>query len=112
MRKIDENVERVVRAFLARIGDSLDVQGAMVFGSRACGNNRIDSDIDLAVLLPGKPQKSMDAIIEMNEHAYDILLETELDINPIAVWQIQLTNPELHANPDLIRNILRDGVRL
>ena len=43
---------RAVRAFLARVAPRHPLQAAWVFGSRARGDHRPDSDVDVALLLP------------------------------------------------------------
>lgn len=44
MRRLDPQTEVAVRTFLARVPPELKVEKAIVFGSRARGDNRPDSD--------------------------------------------------------------------
>src|SRR5439155_20134628 len=50
---IDAQTERAVRGFLRRIASQYDTAGAILFGSRARGSFKPDSDADVAVLLRG-----------------------------------------------------------
>ncbi|EGF32426.1 hypothetical protein IMCC9480_2499 [Oxalobacteraceae bacterium IMCC9480] len=48
----------------------------------------------------------------MADLAYEVLLETGINISPMPVWLDDWDHPERHTNPDLLRNIDREGVRL
>ena len=54
---IDHDTEEAVRRFLVLIAGRYDVAGTIVFGSRARGTHRPDSDADVAVLLSGEHQR-------------------------------------------------------
>ncbi|MDO4683611.1 MAG: nucleotidyltransferase domain-containing protein [Lautropia sp.] len=112
MNRIDGDTEKAVHRFLARIGDRYDVADAIVYGSRARGTHRPDSDADLAVLLRGEHQRFLPAKLDMADDAFDVLLETGILISPLPIWLDEWEQPENHANPALLRNIARDGVRV
>src|SRR5260363_277875 len=57
MNRIDPQTEAAVRRFLALIADRFDIAGAIVYGSRARGTHRPESDADVAVLLKGERQR-------------------------------------------------------
>ncbi len=111
MNHIDHETAKAVRRFLALAGDRYDVEGAIVYGSRARGTHRPDSDADVAVLLRGEHQRSLSAKLDMADVAFDVLLETGILISPLPIWLDEWENPESHSNPALLRNIERDGVR-
>lgn len=48
----------------------------------------------------------------MADVAYDVLLETGINISPLPVWLDEWEHPERHSNPVLLHNIVREGVRL
>ena len=52
--RIDRNTEQAVQRFLTLIADRYDMAGAIVYGSRARGTHRPDSDADVLVLLKGE----------------------------------------------------------
>lgn len=112
MNRIDHNTEDAVRRFLAIIARRYDTAGAIVYGSRARGTYRPDSDADVAVLLKGEHQRVLTTTLAMADIAYDVLLETGINISPLPVWLDEWEHPENYSNPALLQNIAREGVRL
>jgi uncharacterized protein len=112
MNRIDHDTEEAVRRFLTLIADRYDMAGAIVYGSRARGTHRPDSDADVAVLLRGEHQRVLRTTLVMADVAYDVLLETGVNISPLPVWLDEWEHPENYANPALLHNIAREGVRL
>ncbi len=112
MNTLDPSVERAARAFLSAIEKLYPVNGAFIFGSRARGDDKPDSDADLAVLLAGPQGSTVDKMLEMIGAAYEIELESGIVVSPLPIWQEQWDHPERFSNPGLLRNIKRDGVRL
>lgn len=110
--QIDRDTEEAVRRFLSLIADRYDMAGAIVYGSRARGTYRPDSDADVAVLLKGQHQRVLNTTLAMADLAYDVLLETGINISPLPVWLDEWEHPETFSNPTLLRNIAREGVRL
>lgn len=110
--RIDHNTEDAIRRFLALIATRYDMVGAIVYGSRARGTHRPDSDADVAVLLKGEHQRVLTTMLAMADVAYDVLLETGINISPLPVWIDEWEHPENHSNPALLHNIAREGVRL
>jgi antitoxin ChpS len=64
------------------------------------------------VILKDPPQPVLSTALEMADAAYDILLETGINISPIPVWLNEWEFPETHSNPTLLKNIAKEGVRL
>jgi predicted nucleotidyltransferase len=112
MAHIDPDTEEAVRRFLGLITSSYDMAGAIIYGSRARGTHRPDSDADVAVLLKGEHQRVLTTTLAMADVAYDVLLDTGINISPLPVWLDEWEHPETHSNPALLRNIAREGVRL
>lgn len=112
MNRLDHATEHAVRRFLALIAGRYDMAGAIVYGSRARGTHRPDSDADVAVLLNGEHQRLLPTTLAMSDIAYDVLLETGINITPLPVWLDEWERPERFSNPALLRNIAREGVRL
>ena len=112
MPRIDLDTEKAVRRFLALIADRYDVAQAIVYGSRARGTHRPDSDVDVAVLLRGERQRLLSAKLDMADAAFDVLLETGILISALPIWLDEWEHPEQHPNPALLQNILKEGVRL
>ena len=112
MGHIDADTEKAVRRFLALIADRYDTAGAIIYGSRARGTHRPDSDADVAVLLRGQHQRFLPVKLAMADVAFDVLLETGINISPLPVWLDEWEHPESYSNPILLQNIVREGVRL
>jgi hypothetical protein len=71
-----------------------------------------DSDADVAVLLVGAHKPFLDTKLKMSDAAYDILLDTGINISPLPVWLDEWEHPETYVNPALLANIAREGVRV
>lgn len=112
MNRLDQDTKEAIRRFLALIANRYDTAGAIVYGSRARGTHRPDSDADVAVLLRGERQPFLAAKLDMADTAFDVLLETGILISPLPVWSDEWEDPENYSNPALLRNIEREGVRL
>ena len=109
---VDPQTESAVQLFLAAIAPRYAIAGAILYGSRARGTHRHDSDADLAVLLSGEHEPRMPTALAMADVAYEVLLETGLNIAPLPVWLDEWEHPERFSNPELLANIAREGVRL
>lgn len=109
---LDPATELATHAFLERVRAHFDVAEAILFGSRARGDFLPDSDADVAVLLRGEPGKLVPTKLEMSDIAYDVLLDTGINVSPLPVWLTEWAHPEDYSNPRLLENIAREGVRL
>ncbi len=108
----DPATEHAVRQFLQKIAAHYDIAGAILFGSRARSGHRPDSDADLAILLNGEHQKVLTTTLAMADAAYDVLLETGINISPLPVWLDQWEHPQSYANPELLYTIAKEGIPL
>lgn len=109
---IDHDTEAAVRRFASMLEGKFPVSAVILFGSRARRTHRPDSDADVAVLLRGGHQRLLPITFALSDVAYDVMMETDINISPLPVWLDQWEHPETHHNPDLLRNIARDGVWL
>jgi predicted nucleotidyltransferase len=103
------------RVFLARASRTYDIVGARLYGSRARGDYRQGSDIDLAVFLRGARKDKRDmfrAATDMGAIAFEVLDQTEIWISALPVWEEEWAHPESYRNPRLLENIRREGVPL
>jgi predicted nucleotidyltransferase len=110
--KLDEATERATKLFMRRITRQYDTAGGILFGSRARQTHRADSDADVAVLLRGDHQRFLPTKLAMADVAFDVLLETGINISPLPVWLDEWEHPETYSNPNLLKNIANEGVRL
>lgn len=109
---LDFETERATKLFMLRITERYNTAGAILFGSRARQTHRADSDADVAVLLRGAHQRFLPTKLAMADVAFDVLLETGVNISPLPVWLDEWEHPETYSNPDLLKNIANEGVLL
>jgi predicted nucleotidyltransferase len=112
MKTLDAQTELAARAFLSRISEQFPVDSAIVYGSRARGTHRPDSDADLAVLLKGEHQRFMTTKLAMADVAFDVMLDTGVLVSPLPIWLDEWASPDDYSNPLLLRNIQREGIPL
>jgi uncharacterized protein len=110
--RADSKTIGAAREFVRQVSAQHPVKVAILFGSRARGTHRSDSDVDIAVLLRGPRGKLMDTSIEMADIAFEVLLETNVYIQPLPIWEDEWEHPDTHSNPRLLENIRREGLIL
>jgi predicted nucleotidyltransferase len=110
----DATVHRDVRDFAALVrevyGDRL--VGIYLFGSRARGDHRPESDADVAVVFRDSPLDYWAEKSRLTELTYDFLVDDGAQIQAWPVTKEQWEHPESHANPSLLRAMKRDGQRV
>lgn len=103
-------VARAVDAYAGvlrqKYGSSL--KGLYIFGSRARGDFRPYSDVDVAVVLDDSTGQASQ-VLPLSELAYDVFLETGAEIQPWAFREAEWEQPDGSASPDLVRSAKRDG---
>jgi len=110
--KADADTAGAAREFVRRAAARYSVRSAVLFGSRARGTHRSDSDVDIAVVLQGQRGKLIEISIELADIAFELLLETNVYIQPLPIWEDEWDHPQTHSNPRLVENIRRDGLPL
>ena len=110
--EIDQETAYATRLFIERMAGQYDLAGVILFGSRARQAHRPDSDADLAVILNGEHQRFVATKLAMADVAFDVLLESGVNISPLPIWADEWAHPEAYSNPALLKNIAREGVWL
>ena len=98
------------RRLEARFGDKLN--SVYLFGSRARGDHRPDSDADVAVVLNEKVEGVLTYLDELSEDAISVLLERGLYIEPWPLDAGALKEPDRYWAPTLSRAVLREGIAI
>jgi predicted nucleotidyltransferase len=111
MKVLDPDTESVVRAFLTRLPADLRVEYAILYGSRARGEDRPDSDADLALIL-AEGEADWDLVGDLAELACDVYLERGILVQPVPISLRHWLNPERFPRPGFLRNVARDGIVL
>ena len=108
----EPEVERAIALFLETLRKQYAVDEVRLYGSRARGDFRPDSDVDLAVVLHGERGDIWDTAQAFGDISYDVLMETGVAVSALPLWHDDLNHPERARNPALMRNIQREGIRL
>jgi len=91
----------------ARYGEHL--KSLYLFGSRARGDQRPDSDTDVAIFLY-QVSDPIGEQFDLIDEGYDILLDTGVNVQPWVFDQASLADPEHYPAPHLVTTIRREGV--
>jgi predicted nucleotidyltransferase len=111
-RLIDSATKSATSAFRKKLDHHFQVRQTLLFGSRARRDYHNESDADVAVLLTGLPGKFIETKFAMDDLAYEVLLDSGIRIQPLPIWQTEWDHPEQYSNPELLRNIQREGILL
>jgi len=105
---ISTKEKSALQQFKADLNQALDLKiiELKLFGSKARGDDRPDSDIDLLVIVADDDWRICDVVYGI---ATDILLQTDISISPKVISKNQL---ELLQKEDtfFLRNISRDAI--
>lgn len=110
--EIDARMKSAIDRFLSLIPESYKVADVILYGSRARGDHSFESDVDLAIILKGRPRRFLAVAKEFAGLAYDVQLDTGIYISPLPIWEGEWKHPEKAENPSLLHNIAREGIRV
>ena len=111
MKFLDPDTESAVREFLARMPADIRLEQAILFGSRARGEHRPDSDADVALILHERGDDGM-TLMMLAELAYYAYLDTGIMVQPVTIAIEDWLNPEAFPRPGFLRNVAREGIVL
>lgn len=104
-----DRIDPVLDSFLRRItGVRSDIVDLYLFGSRARGDHRPDSDYDVFVVLRERARPIVDA---MYDAVVDVVCETGSLVSLKIVSHENFEESIAEGNP-LVANVLREGVPL
>jgi antitoxin ChpS len=83
----------------------------VLFGSQARDDANEDSDVDVGVILKDISDRRS-VRDRLSDLAYDVLLDSGVDIQAVALTKEQWAQPDAFTNPSLIRAMRRDGVTI
>lgn len=109
-----EDVAKALEAYIAavRAHYGIRLHGVVLFGSRARGDHRPDSDADVAIILQDGDWRFWAEKMLLADLTYEALIEYGLRIQPWPVSVGAWNNPELHHNPGFIKAIKCDAHQL
>jgi len=108
--RLDAKTLDAVSAFKGKVSSLYQVEETWLFGSRARGDFRADSDADVAVILRDPPGDFVETKLAMADLAFDVMLESGVVVQPMPIWRSAWDDPDSHSNPALIRSIRGEGI--
>jgi uncharacterized protein len=107
----EEKAERATRAYVAAVRAHYGerVKDVFLFGSRARGDFRPDSDADVAVILEDGDWSIWREKMNLAGLAYDPLVEFGLYIQPWPIARSEWGDRSRHRNSRFVENIVRDA---
>lgn len=109
---VDDTTLRAARRFLAVVGERYSVREAYLFGSRARGTHRPDSDADVALVLRGEKGDRGATVLDMAGVAFDVMMDLDVLVEATPFWEREFDDAESGLTRYLVRDIRRDGIRL
>jgi uncharacterized protein len=100
-------IAHYVRLVRERYGNR--VVEIVLFGSRARGDARRDSDADIAVVLKDGDWQFWSEKTNLADLGHDILIDHGLRVGPWPVSQKDWSNPAHHSNPRFAQEVKRTG---
>jgi predicted nucleotidyltransferase len=111
MKFLDPDTESAIRIFLARIPSDIEVERAILFGSRARGEARPDSDADLALIVPDR-YDVWRVTWDLGGLAYSAFVDTDIWIQTVVISSSDWLYPDGFLRPGFLRTIAREGITL
>lgn len=106
---LDATTRRTLAPFLERVRVRYPEVGAVLFGSRARGDHKPDSDADVAVLLSDRASgRFIPVKLNLVDVAFDVMLETGIRVEPLPIKAEEWAHPETYSNHRLLPNIARE----
>lgn len=104
------DIREAVLEFGEKMSEHHEFSQLVLFGSRARGDYRAESDADLAVFMHGESGDFLETKLKMTDFAFDVLLETGVLIQALPIWETEWRHPERYSNPTILLNIAREGI--
>lgn len=86
------------------------LKSVFLFGSRARGDFRPDSDADVAVFLESVSDPIREQM-DMGDDAYDVWMDSTIRIEPWVFEEASLVDPDKYRAARLVKTIKREGIR-
>ena len=114
---LDALAQEAARLFFSHLdAPSLPpISRAILYGSRARGDHRDDSDVDIMLVFAGAGPDYDTQVQVCNamadaQHQTNDALQAGVEVTSFVYWQDEFDNPDKQRNPDFYHNVLADGV--
>ena len=87
----------------------LRLESAILYGSRARGEGRLDSDADLTLII-AEGAADWQLVGNLAELAYDVFLDGGILIQPVPISLRDWVNPERYPRPGFLRTSRATGL--
>jgi uncharacterized protein len=111
-KTLEPEAMRAAHVFMRMLGGRYAIRTVIAFGSRVRGDDTLESDLDLAIVLDGPPGDRFCVVQDMAGVAFDALLETGILVQALPVWAQEFDGQVLFTNPALIETIKSEGIVL
>ena len=106
---VERDLQRFGRAVARRYGERL--RGVYLFGSRARGTHRPDSDVAVAVVVDGGVMDWRERAA-LSDLSFDFLVNDAVDIQAWPISAQAWDDPSQHSNPALVSAMKRDAKKV
>lgn len=111
MKFLDPETENAARNFLGRLPLDLRLERAILYGSRARGEGKSDSDADIALII-AEGMVDWALVGDLAEVAYQVFLDRGILIQAVPISLKDWVDPGRFPRPGFLRNVARDGIVL
>lgn len=117
LSELDARTQEAVQLFISSLdtGSLPTMSRAILYGSRARGDHRDDSDVDIMLVFAGS-EPDYDTQVQVcnamadAQHQTNDALQAGVEVTSFVYWQDEFDNPDKQRNPDFYHNVLADGV--
>ena len=117
LNDLDTLTQEAVRLFLSHldVASLPPMSRALLYGSRARGDHRDDSDVDIVLVFAGaKPdydkQSEVCNAMASAQYQANTALQSKAEVTSFAYWQDDFDEPDKRFNPEFFHNVLADGI--
>ena len=115
--RLDSDTRRAVSSFMTHLAEAKlpNISRVLLYGSRSRGEYQADSDVDIAVVLVGNnpgTDTRHDLQMLLSEVRSRTMIQTNMPVSAIVLWDAELREPEKQRNPDFYRNVRVDGIEI